>query len=101
MNQDPAYVEAQDAALKVQQLLHRYLEFDLDGIEFMELASKEIQKITNFFENGNSTVKIKDPKQARTLYQDLEEGLDDERLEDLELYDPESSQGSLFKKGNG
>lgn len=104
MNQDPGYVEAQTAAQEVRELLDQWENFDLDGIEFAELAANKIKKITNFFENGNPPLnkKSEDPK-ARTLYQDLEEGLDDERLEDLELYDPDKeSQGSLFnKKGNG
>ncbi|MBA7495558.1 hypothetical protein ES702_06145 [subsurface metagenome] len=92
-------VEALDRA---QIIADQWSKNLIESYAAMELITEEIQKINL---NGNPPLKKKseDPK-ARTLYQDLEEGLEDEDIENMKIYTPQpkikkGSQGSLFEQG--
>lgn len=90
--------EAMEALRKMNNIIDQWTDMKLDANDALELIAPLLATVTAYFEKEET------PGEKKTLFQDLEEGLEDEKLEDLETYEPEEDlkleqeEEDLFKK---
>ena len=78
--------EAKSALRKMNNIIDQWEKNELESREAMELIAPLLATVKAYFEKEETPAPAGEKK---SLYEDLEKGLEDEKLEDLETYIPE------------
>jgi len=84
--------EAKEALIQASRIIDQWEKNELDSREAMEMISPLLKTIAAYLDLEQIPAPAGEKK---SLYEDLEAGLEEEKLEDLETYEPEED---LFTK---
>lgn len=86
--------QIQEAIIQISNIIDQWTSMNLDANDALELLEPLLRTVITYFDL--------DPTgdEKKSLYEDLEKGLEEEKLEDLETYDPglDKEQEDLFPK---
>lgn len=89
--------ELQEALRKISNIIDQWTDMRMDANDALELLVPLLETVTAYFQKEETPA----VGEKKSLYEDLEKGLEDEKLEDLETYEPEEDlelEEDLFKK---
>ena len=84
--------ELKEALVRANRIIDQWEENELESYEAMEMISPLLKTIAAYLDLEQIPAPAGEKK---SLYEDLEAGLEEEKLEDLETYEPEED---LFSK---
>jgi hypothetical protein len=78
--------EAQEAIRKISNIIDQWTDMRMDANDALELLLPLLKTVTSYFDLDPAAEK------KRSMYEDLEEGLESETEENLKMYDPEEKE---------
>lgn len=84
--------EIQEAIRKINNIMQEWTDMRMDANDALELLAPLFKIVTSYFDLDPAA------EEKRSMYEDLEEGLESETEENLKMYDPDKKKEELLKE---